>query len=544
MLGLGLTVKKGGVSNYDAPRNFEIGTAPTVVLAASGTGDEAREIRPLNFFEYDADTWGLLYAAKSTTAASTRVFKYATALKAGFNHSWTKQGVVLTGGVGDWDENLGGATLEKDGSKWILLYCSITEGKIGVATGTVLGSLTKSVNNPVIDNTLSSGFNKYLRHPIATIEGSTLYCHYEGRATSANQIINSKIGYATAALTDLDSWTISDTVLIEPSDISYASGQNNSVANANKVKIGSYYYMWFQGYPPQDSAGEFEFGGTSYAYATDLGGPWTIKGTENYHIPMGLFGYNSSTEYFHTCQEVTPVFASGVLSIYMWDDQSSNIGKIDLNGGTFVNSFRGFVASDNFNDNSIDVSTWTTQNGNGITISETGGKMVVDCNGAADDTTFTPWITSNDSLNSDDGNVICCFNLERTTPTTGDFYGVELSNSALGNDNVIRFARDTVAGQIRIVIRENNSTITQNAYSYSGNETFKITISKRNRYDIYRGDGANFDHIEGAVISGFENTDWTFRLKAVNSIGAGQTISLDNWAFGHYDSGKVATFQT
>lgn len=543
-ISIGISIDIPCCNNEDVARSFNIGTAPTVVLASSGTGDEAQEIRPLDFFEYDDSTWGLLYAAKSSTTASTRTFKYATAAKSGFNHTWTKQGTVLSGGGGGaWDENLGGATLTKNGSTWILLYCSIAQGKIGVATGTSLGSLTKNGSNPVIDNTAATAFNKYLRHPIATIKDSTLYCHYEGRSASANQIINSKIGYATAPLTDLTDWTISSDVLIEPTDITYASGQNNAVANANIIKIGSYYYMWFQGYPAQDTGSEFEFGGTSYAYSTDLLN-WTIVGTENYHVYMGLFGYNESNDFYHTCQEVTPVYDGSTLCLYMWDDRSSDIGKIDLDGGVFTNTFRGFTVADNFDDNSIDTGKWTTASGNGISVAETGSKMVVTCDGASDDSTFNVWLKSNYSLNSDDGVVVCCFNLERTTPVTGDFYGVELSNNDLGNDNVIRLGRDTTSGQIRIIIRENNVTITQNSYAYSGNETFKIIISKRNRYDVYRGDGANFEHIEGAVISGFENTDWTFRLKAVNSIGGGQTISLNDFAFGEYDSGKLATFQT
>lgn len=544
MLGLGLDMslllRNFVVESDDVPMTFQIGTAPTVMLASSGTGDEALEIRPLDFFEYDENTWGLLYAAKSSSLGSTRTFKYATSAKSGFNHIWTKQGTVLSGGGGAWDEALGGATLAKNGSTWILLYCSIGTGKIGVATGTSLGSLTKNASNPVIDNTASSGFNKYLRHPIATVKDSTLYCHYEGRAEFANKIINSKIGYATAPLSDLTDWTISSDILIEPTDISYASGQNNAVANANIIKVGNYYYMWFQGYPPQDSASEFEFGGTSYAYSTDLLN-WTIIGTNNYHVYMGLFGYNGSNDYYHTCQEVTPVYDGSTFCLYMWDLTSSDIGKIDLDGGVFINTFRGFEMADNFDDNIIDTSKWTIGSGDGITVSETGGKLVIDCDGVGSETGYPILVESKTSLNNDDGVIVCCFNLERSTPTTGDAYVVEISNS--DNSNVVRLMVSTTANKIRYIVRESSANIVDQTYDYTGDDTFKFVISKRDIVELWRKDGANFVHVHQRTgLTGINNTDWTFKLKANNS--AGQTVSLNDFAFGHYDSGKVATFQT
>jgi len=393
-----------------------------------------------------------------------------------------------------------------------------------------------------MDNTASTGFNKYLRHPIATIIGSTLYCHYEGRPTAANLITTSKIGYATAPLTDLTDWTISGSVLIDPTDIGYATADDSAVVNPNIIKIGNYYYLWFQAFASWVASGVGAYGGTSYAYSEDLIN-WTIVGTENYHIYMGLFGFNSSSDFYQTCQEVTPVWDGLNMSIYFWNSKSDNIGKIDLNGAAFTNVFRGFSLSDNFDDNDIDTDKWTIGSGTGITVSETGGKLQIVCDGASTQG-FTTLVTSKTIMNNDDGNIVCCFNFERSLPTTGDTYGAELSNS--DRSNSIRLQRHTaVANKIEFRINEGVTTVVNELFDFDGDDVFKIVIGARNLIELWKGNGVYFDFLhQYESTSVFNNTDWTFKLNAVNSIGSGQTIKLDNFAFGEFDSGKISTFIT
>lgn len=520
-------------------KTFNLGTAPSVVISADG-GDEAAGVRPLQFFDYDDDTYGLLYLATATAVPTTRTVKLATSAKSGFNHVWVKQGTVLNPSAGEWDTEIGGATVCNSGGIWILMYDTFNEGKLGLATGKDLLSLEKYALNPVLDNSASVGdFNRYLRHPNINILDGVLYCNYEGRKEQPSQIINSKIGYATAPLNDMFNWTLASEPVIDPIDISYGRGKNNAICNSNIILIDGYYYLWFQAYPPQDNASDFEFGGTSYAYSRDLIN-WQIIGTENYYVYMGLFGYNSSTSFYHTCQEVTPVYHNGVKSLYMWDLTSTDIGKIELNGESFTNTFRGFTVSDNFNDSSIDLAKWTTGTGTGITLSEGNGKLKIDCDGVGTESGFPVLLESIDSLNNDDGNVICCFELKRSLPTTGDLYVAEISN--FDRSDGIRLQRSTTANKIEAKIYENNVNTQTEVLDFNGDEVFKITISGRNIVDIFKGENKVFTHQVQWIVPSFNNTTWTFKIIANNS--AGQTISLDNFAFGEYDSGLVATFET
>jgi hypothetical protein len=520
-------------------KTFRIGTAPTLILDISGAGDETIEIRPLDFFDYDEDTYGLLYTSRTGAGQGNRVFKLATSAKSGFNHVWTKQGVVLSPTPAAWDDQLGGAALTKNGSTWVLIYDDFSGGQMGVATGTNLLSLTKHASNPVMDNTASVGaFNRYLRHPSANIIGDTLYCHYEGRELTAGTIVKSNLGYATCPLSDLTDWTIHPEILVDASNIEYGRGVNDAVANAKIIFIDGWYYWWFQAYGVQNDAEDYDFGGTSYAYSKDLVN-WNIVGTENYHVYMGLFGYNGSSDFYATCQEVTPVYHNGVKSIYMWDLTSTGIGKIELDGDAFVNTFRGFTMADNFNDNSIDVSKWTTGTGSGITISETGGKIEIVCDGVGSESGDPVLLESIASINSDDGNVICCFDMTRSTPTTGDYFSYEISNA--DRTTGIRIQRATTTNTIDIYVYEGGVLALGRNFAFTGSDKFKIQIGQRNIINIYKGNGTVFSHVTEWTTATFTNIDFTFKIVANNSVG--QTLTLDNFAFGEYDSGLTSTFE-
>jgi hypothetical protein len=521
-------------------KTFKLGTAPTVVLDISGVGNETIEIRPLDFFDYSDTEYGLLYTSRLSGTQGDRVFKLATSLKADFNHVWTKQGLVLSPAFGQWDDELGGAALTKNGDTWILIYDDFRDGIVGLATGTNLLSLTRHASNPLLDNTASVGaFNRYLRHPSANIIGDTLYFHYEGRELFAGTIVKSNLGYATCPLSDLTDWTIHPEILVDATNIQYGRGANDAVANAKIIFINGFYYWWFQAYGVQTDAEDYDFGGTSYAYSKDLIN-WTIIGTDNYHVYMGLFGYNGSNDFYATCQEVTPVYHNGVKSLYMYDLTSSAIGKIELDGVDFVNTFRGFTMADNFDDNSIDVAKWTTGTGSGITIAETGGKIEIVADGVGTESGNPVLLESIASLNSDAGNIICVFDMTRSTPTTGDYFSYEISNA--DRTTGIRIQRATTANTIDIYVYEGGVLALGRNFAFLGSEKFKIQIGQRNVLNIYKGNGDVFAHVTEWTTTTFTNIDFTFKIIANNSTG--QTLTLDNFAFGEFDSGLTATFNT
>ena len=163
---------------------------------------------------------------------------------------------------------------------------------------------------------------------------------------------------------------------------------------------------------------------------------------------------------------------------------------------------------------------------------------MIDCDGVNQENNNPFVLESAISLNSDDGNVVCVFDLERSTPTNGDFYAVELSND--NNDNVIRLVRSTTANSIRLVVLEGGSTKTQNTFPYSGSDTFKVRVSKRNKWALFRKSGEDFEFLAENEQAGFEGTDWKFKVMVNNN--SGQTISLDNFAMGRFDLGKTGLF--
>lgn len=549
-IGLGIGVPRATFKTGLTPLTFNEGTEAVLVLDASGSGDEALEIRPNHFFEYDANTWGLLYMAKSSSSNDTRTIKLATSPKSGFvpeTAIWTKQGTVLTRGSGQWDSQLASATVVKDGSTWILMYESFVNGQVGLATGTDLLSLTKHPSNPVINNNASSDFNKYMRHPVAIISGTDLYCMHEGRDGAPNLIEGSALGYAKCPLSDLTNWTISSTPLIDPTNIQYARGPFSNAANANIVEIDGIYYWWFQGYG-NVTQNELSYGGTSYAYATNLEGPWTIVGTENYHIYMGLDGYNGSNDFYETWQEVTPVVVDGQTpAMYGWSVTSSGIGNITLDGSTFTNQFRGFSVDDNFNAGSIDTSKWTVDNtSSGISVTQSGGSLNIVADGLVNNSNFDTVFESVDSLNNDDGVVVFFVDLTVSDPQTGDIYVVEISNAA--RNYAVRLSRSTTTDMITFRILRNSTIIESEDVDFTGGTgKFKIIIKERSVFELWKADSTDtyFDPLLSFSPSGMTNRDWSIKAVTNNTIAAGgQTISFNQISFGRYDHGLVSYFET
>lgn len=523
-------------------KTFNQGTTPTTVFTPVGE-DEVDGIRPLKFFSYDSNTYGLLYLAGSMSIAQTRKIKLATSLKSGFNHSWTRQGTVLEGGgAGQWDYKIGSADIVHDGSQWILAYDTFDTGVVGIATGTDLLNLTKHVSNPLIDNSASTGaFNRYLRHVNLNIIGDTLYCHYEGRKDFVQPIINSNIGYATAPLSDITNWTIHSDILVNSKDINYSTGANGALINANIISVDGYYYIWWMGYVPSQSGFAYELGGTSYAYSTDLVN-WNIVGDEHYHIKTTLFGYNTSNDYYATVQEVTPVYHNGVMSIYMWDITSPNIANIELNGSPFVNTFPDFEMSDNFNDGIVDTNKWTVGTGNGITVSETGGKLQIVCDGIGSEASEPVILESKTTLNNDDvGSIVCCFNMESEVTGVGDLYSFELSS--LDRNYGVRFERSSVVDKITVKRIEAGVETFSQDINYFGDRYFKIVIWGRTNVYIFMNSGLYFQNLfNWEDINSITNISWSFKVIANNS--SGQTLKMNDFAIGVYDNGKLSTFQT
>ena len=300
--------------------------------------------------------------------------------------------------------------------------------------------------------------------------------------------------------------------------------------------------MFFAGHGRWNTGNGGSFGGISYATSTDLL-TWTIIGTDNYHIYQGLNGYNGSDEFYQIAQEGTPVWDGEKMAVYFWNYVSDNIGKIELDAGTFENVFRGFIETDNFTDNIIDKGKWIIDNsGAGITASETGGKLQVFCDGLSNSSnTFV--VESKRFMNNDDGMMVCCFDFDRSIPTTGDFWLVEISNA--DRSEAIKIQRSTTANKMFIRYATGGVSDTNLLeVDFDGTDIFKIVLYARNKAEVWKGNGLYFELLDVYDMTDAANDDFTFKILAGNSIGGGQTITLDNFAFGEFDSGKVSTFKT
>lgn len=168
--------------------------------------------------------------------------------------TWTKDAgadgkIFSPGAAGKWDDYAVSSPLVwKEGATWYMLYGGegATGGaySIGLATSSDGISWTRyDVDNPVMTVT-GAAWDSFFVLPGTNIlkEGSTYYFYYWG-GTSATSNGNWQIGLATS--TDLHTWTKSGN---NPVVVKGAAGDYDQDALEPCVtKIGSTYYMWYQG---------------------------------------------------------------------------------------------------------------------------------------------------------------------------------------------------------------------------------------------------------------------------------------------------------
>lgn len=365
----------GGIDGFlNADDNISVET-----LTHSGVGDEAFGVRSPEIFEFDATTWGMLYMQRSSTSAGGRKgIAYATAPKS-TPHTWTKQGqIIAQGSGGSWDEEPAGATIFKESGTWHLYYDGATTGKIGLASGASLGSLTKHASNPLIDNTSDTGaFNRISRHPAFGDKiGSTYYLFYEGRVGPVTtEFETGEITYATS--TDLVSWTISDAKPIDSTG--FSNGYFKKMAMPTIKKIGDIYFMLVLASDPTGNEPFARGGGLGFATSTDLI-TWTFVTSE-----MWLVYLRAQCGDWDTVRQEPSLMIDGS-NHALYFSGGIEIGYINLPVGTFDNTLPDSLFEDDFNDGSLNLTKWTKTEVDGKTVVEEGGVLKLKADGLVEAT--------------------------------------------------------------------------------------------------------------------------------------------------------------
>ena len=167
--------------------------------------------------------------------------------------AWTKYGtpVLPLGAPGAWDDgDIGAPCVWIENTTWYMLYCGAhaasTNYKIGLATSTDGVTWSKSESNPVFSPSSPGAWDSgaVLSGTCMLKEGSTYKLYYWGWPSGGfNTYPYWKIGLATS--TDRITWTR------HPYNPILAGGGadtwNVGVLEPHVLKLGDWYYMWYQG---------------------------------------------------------------------------------------------------------------------------------------------------------------------------------------------------------------------------------------------------------------------------------------------------------
>jgi len=197
----------------------------------------------------DGNTYKMWFTGVS--AGPGLAIGYATSSNAA---SWTKDTTnnpVLTGSLGEWDEDGVGSccVIKESDTSYKIWYtgCKDYTAAIGYATSSDGIVWTKSASNPVLEGSLGEWDEDGVLSPCVTKESDTSYkLWYTGRTDDTLDTVGSiQIGYATSS--DGINWVKSGSnpVLVKGSPSDWDS---RGVGVGNVVMIDNTYHMWYTGY--------------------------------------------------------------------------------------------------------------------------------------------------------------------------------------------------------------------------------------------------------------------------------------------------------
>jgi len=500
------------------------------ILTKSGTGNEQKGIRP-NFIFDDDTQWIMGYFCEDNT---NRIgVKTATAP---YNdpHNWTKTGnLVLNIG-----SNFGSASspVFYDSGSMAIAYGNFSDGKIYLAEGADIDNLT--VTGEIIDNTASSGFNKYMRHPFCIRKDDTVYMFYDARSDAANSTLLSKVGVATADISDLTAWTLDPTPVIDPDSYGFFEG----AANPCVVQVGDSYLMMFSAISTTSDKLFGRGGGVGYATSSDLIS-WTVITDEMFleylTRPFNTWGEGSLQEF--------TIFAESpsLVHLYMWSpdfgtgSDKGGIGYGTLISGTFDDTFPDALLEEPFTGNQIDTNEWTVVEDSGITIVQTGdGKLTITADGSQNETTWTRRFIGGTSFNTQD-HFAFSFIFTRTPAVHGNpAFVIDMRSS--DQNNWVGFVRDLTSGQIQAAVNVGGAVHIRQDIAVSSGDRLKCVVFG-NLVGWFRWDGSKWAKLYNDVITddGWENTDLFFTIIQNNLSGTNTVMTIDDLVIRQHDHYKL-----
>lgn len=428
-------------------------------------------LRDQCIFEINDTTWGMTYAVG--VSGDRLGVKYATAPKSD-PHNWTKVNTYLIQSVpATWETDIEGMDVRRlsDGS-WLGIYADEQSGKVGYATraaGT-FGAFTKYGSNPIIDNTSDTGaWNQYFRHATWIEKDGTYYMFYQANETApfGPTATNLRIGVATS--TDLVTWDLIDTPILQGSDFSSLSflSYNRFVQPCVLEDDGIYYMSVVAIKSNQDidnNTGFIFLKSTDllnwelintkrpFFYATGPRGSWETYIREEPY----LFKENGNIHVYYNCD--------------LSDENAFDVGYATLVRGVFNDNPFPPILSDNFNDDTM--TGWTENETGGITVTEDYNSMLIEGDGSSQSLVE---VLSNDtgwnSLNPASFSV--AFDYMRPIYEGGDVQ-IGLSNAA--GTNKIVFTKGGATTTIGMLVVIGGSTVYSLSQPYQGG-SLRISVT-------------------------------------------------------------------
>ena len=494
------------------------------VLSKSGTGDENDEIRNPCIVEFDATTWVQFYIARSTTRREG--ISYATSPKSD-PHNWTKQGsLILASRPGFWDDDISGVAVIKENGTWYVYYGSWDSGAIGLATGATLLTLTRFSTDPIIDQTATSNFDKYLRHPSIIKYQDVYYLYTETREDSPNLVgfKNSNITFFTS--TNLTDWARLGSPLFD-----------DNLWNTYYYLLGMPTIKFWNGKFHMFMIGTYVVGGIGktgpgVVYARgDSPSSWSIISHNKWGMPKrgreGVWnaGNNQEPELFLIDKDNLFLYING------------RTGPTAIGNGYYtlkLDNFVDILPTALINEDFTGVSTptdWTYTEQFGVTVTQSDG-LTIDADGTQDSVAFTVVECDIDIVNINQIAFSYAFNYNVTPLNSTAELSFEVSNSDRSTGLFI--TRNNTAGTITGKIITDSVEIV-NATGAITNDT-TVKGAKDGQQAAFLKDVAGlFDFITSDEGTVFGDINLTFKIVIENKLGEATSVTFPKLVVLPYD---------
>ena len=510
-------------------------------------------IRETCHFEIDDNTWGMSYQRNLLSGVDN--VGWATSLKSN-PHVYTQQvGSVLLNS--SWATGPEGLKITKLGNDWCGLYTDRVTRKLGMATrSTTFGQFTDH-GSAILDFTaLADKGYRYLRHVSAPkFWGGKWWATIEGRNYNATSPEDNRgnrkiwLIFSGDTFPNLVNWTIVETPIFDPDLYSGKFiGNSEPWTPTSMIYNNRYYVMWW-GLNMRANQDE-DRGSASFnlMYSTDANlDSWTFINRDSPFLQTQTVCGSGDAAQFES-----PELWMENGNIHVYYNGNSDIDAEGLNyetgyytmlkGSPFIDAVPANLVEDNFDDNSLDTTKWTYTPSSGITISETGGSLVITGDGSVTQSTPSEILKSKLSYKRNDKPVlVISFDLSFNV-FTGGGCRIGLFNS--DNSKYIAFGRGGSGTQITKLLSEGsyNTTVTVAA------NKFKIVISGCYAafYQYTNGQWTDLDPDTTTrwrdVSTWSNNDDLYVKVLATNVSGTSFTATIDNMSLRQLDSPYVSPF--